>query len=149
MCFVRSRTVKIFNGVFIYKKSFSVHRELIEVTAHERATREIMATLKSDLTEVKSILHNMKNVPAQRTFPLRDMSAVEALCRKFADGKLVNDIKAEINYIFKNVSKENFIQNFLSDEVTCLYKQADDIRKLNFMKHIISKYIFRYNFQVI
>ncbi|XP_039447363.1 uncharacterized protein LOC120432287 [Culex pipiens pallens] len=119
-----------------------VHRELIEVTAHERTTREVMATLKSDLTEVKSILHNMKNVPAQRTFPLRDMSAVETLCRKFADGKLVNDIKAEINYIFKNASKENFIQDFLSDEVTCLYKQADDIRKLNFMKHIINDITF-------
>ncbi|XP_062540361.1 uncharacterized protein LOC134208389 [Armigeres subalbatus] len=77
-------------------------------------------------------------LPDKRAFPLKTRDDVGDMTRNFDDSENNENLKREIAYALSSAHKEDWLRAILTDEVTSGFHLAEEIRQINFIRHIIS-----------
>lgn len=99
-----------------------------------------MTNYGNELKELRELVVKNLEAPMKRTFPLDTLEEIQDTMVKFADPQHDFSIKREIAYALSNAAKDDWLRVIIADKAINEYRRSDEIRNLNFIRHIISKY---------
>ncbi|XP_065095003.1 uncharacterized protein LOC135716245 [Ochlerotatus camptorhynchus] len=106
-----------------------VEQQNRNILAHFRTTRELLTNYGNELKELREL---------KRTFPLDTLEEIQDTMVKFADPQHDFSIKREIAYALSNAANDDWLRVIIADKAINEYRRSDEIRNLNFIRHIIN-----------
>lgn len=131
----------VFFFFLINRNLFSVNQRHKETVRHLRTTKDMLVNCYRETMELRKEIQTLKEVPANRTFPLKSQDSVNKTTEIFADPKQCGNLKREIAYTLGNTTDDDWLRAFIKDDVVFLYQRADTLRHLNFIRYIIGKFV--------
>ncbi|XP_062542477.1 uncharacterized protein LOC134210449 [Armigeres subalbatus] len=115
-----------------------VEQQNQDIQAHQRATRDVVVDCND---RIKYIQETMEP-PVRRMFPLGTREQVETAVKMFENVDHSESLKKEIAYVLGRANKEDWLRSVFADQLVSSYHTSEEIRNLNFVKHIIRNITF-------